>query len=101
MAQAPSTRLAPAPCATRARPSARRPAAAGDSGECSRPAAARWAASPAIGRSEVLWVVLAGVLLAVITTWPLILHMPSRVAPDLVDPGRTSWAVAWAEHGHA
>jgi hypothetical protein len=43
-------------------------------------------------------VVLAGVLLAVITTWPLILHMPSRIAPDLGDPVRTSWEVAWVGH---
>jgi hypothetical protein len=72
--------------------------AEGDSSERSRPAPARWAASPAIGRSEVLWVVLVGVLLAVVTTWPLILHMPSRIAPDLGDPVRTSWEVAWVGH---
>jgi len=38
------------------------------------------------------------VLLAVITTWPLVLHMPSRIAPDLGDPVRTAWEVAWVGH---
>ena len=41
---------------------------------------------------------LAGVALAVITTWPLVLHMPSRIAPDLGDPVRTAWQVAWVGH---
>jgi hypothetical protein len=59
---------------------------------------ARWAASPSIGRAEVLWAILAGVLLAVITTWPLVLHMPSRIAPDLGDPVRTAWQIAWVGH---
>jgi hypothetical protein len=51
-----------------------------------------------LGRAEVLWVVLAGIALALITTWPLILHMPSRIAPDLGDPVRTAWEVAWVGH---
>ncbi|HWX96841.1 MAG TPA: hypothetical protein VNZ01_08300 [Solirubrobacteraceae bacterium] len=59
---------------------------------------ARWAPSPALGRAELLWLVLAGIALAVITTWPLILHMPSRIAPDLGDPVRTAWEVAWVGH---
>ena len=59
---------------------------------------ARWAPSPAFGRSELLWVVLAGVLLAVLTTWPLVLHLPSRIAPDLGDPVRTAWEIAWVGH---
>jgi hypothetical protein len=42
--------------------------------------------------------VLAGIALAVITTWPLILHMPSRIAPDLGDPVRTAWEIAWVGH---
>jgi hypothetical protein len=60
--------------------------------------AARWAPSPALGRTEILWVLLAGIALAVITTWPLVLHMPSRIAPDLGDPVRTAWEVAWVGH---
>jgi hypothetical protein len=42
--------------------------------------------------------VLAGVALAVITSWPLVLHLPSRIAPDLGDPVRTSWQIAWVGH---
>src|ERR1035438_5965393 len=57
-----------------------------------------WAPSPTITRSELLWVILAGVALAVLTTWPLVLHLPSRIAPDLGDPVRTSWEVAWVGH---
>ena len=47
---------------------------------------------------EIALVVLAGVLLAVITSWPLVLHLPSRIAPDLGDPVRTAWEVAWVGH---
>jgi hypothetical protein len=58
----------------------------------------RWPASPAIGRAELLWTILAAVLLAVLTSWPLVLHMSSRIAPDLGDPVRTAWQVAWVGH---
>ena len=58
----------------------------------------RWPASPSLGRAEFLWVILAGVLLAVLTSWPLVLHMPSRIAPDLGDPVRTAWQVAYVGH---
>ena len=44
------------------------------------------------------WSILAGVLLAVITSWPLVLHLPSRIAPDLGDPVRTAWQIAWVGH---
>jgi hypothetical protein len=60
--------------------------------------ARRWAPSPALGRPELLWVILAGVALAVITSWPLVLHLPSRIAPDLGDPVRTAWQIAWVGH---
>ena len=30
--------------------------------------------------------------------WPLVLHMSSRIAPDLGDPVRTAWQVAWVGH---
>jgi hypothetical protein len=43
-------------------------------------------------------VALAGVALAVLTSWPLVLHLPSRIAPDLGDPVRTAWQVAWVGH---
>ncbi len=58
----------------------------------------RWAPSPRIGRSELWWAILGGVALAVLTTWPLVLHMSTRIAPDLGDPVRTAWEVAWVGH---
>ncbi len=42
--------------------------------------------------------VLAGVALAVLTSWPLVLHLSSRISPDLGDPVRTAWQVAWVGH---
>jgi hypothetical protein len=59
---------------------------------------ARWAPSPALTRAEIAWTVLAGVALAVITSWPLVLHLSSRIAPDLGDPVRTAWEIAWVGH---
>ncbi|HTC59515.1 MAG TPA: hypothetical protein VK691_05280 [Solirubrobacteraceae bacterium] len=58
----------------------------------------RWAPSPAITRRELLCVILGGIALAILTTWPLVLHMPSRIAPDLGDPVRTAWEIAWVGH---
>ena len=58
----------------------------------------RWAPSPSIAGRETALVVLAGILLAVLTTWPLVLHLPSRIAPDLGDPVRTAWEIAWVGH---
>jgi hypothetical protein len=58
----------------------------------------RWPASPTLGRRELALVVLTGILLAVLTSWPLVLHMPSRIAPDLGDPVRTAWEIAWVGH---
>jgi hypothetical protein len=58
----------------------------------------RWAPSPAFAGAELLLIVLAGVLLAVVTSWPLVLHLPSRIAPDLGDPVRTAWQIAWVGH---
>jgi hypothetical protein len=75
--------------ARRQAPAERSPAAAG---------AGRWAPSPTFARVELVCVVLAGVLLAVITSWPLVLHLPSRIAPDLGDPVRTAWEIAWVGH---
>jgi hypothetical protein len=45
-----------------------------------------------------MWVILAAVVLAVLTTWPLVLHVGTRIAPDLGDPVRTAWEVAWVGH---
>jgi hypothetical protein len=59
---------------------------------------ARWAPSPRLGGTELAWVALAGIALAALTSWPLVLHLPSRIAPDLGDPVRTAWQVAWVGH---
>jgi hypothetical protein len=58
----------------------------------------RWAASPSFTGREIALVVLGGILLAILTSWPLVLHMPSRIAPDLGDPVRTAWEIAWVGH---
>ena len=60
---------------------------------------ARWAPSPTFTARELAArSSLAGVLLAVLTSWPLVLHLSSRIAPDLGDPVRTAWEVAWVGH---
>jgi hypothetical protein len=68
----------------------------------SRAAATRrrpaWTPSPSLARGEIALVALAGILLAVITSWPLVLHLPSRIAPDLGDPVRTAWEISWVGH---
>jgi hypothetical protein len=61
-------------------------------------ARARWAPSPTLARGEIALVALAGLLLAILTSWPLVLHMSSRIAPDLGDPVRTAWEIAWVGH---
>jgi hypothetical protein len=63
-----------------------------------RARAVRWAPSPTFSAAEIALVALAGVLLAVLTSWPLVLHMSSRIAPDLGDPVRTAWEIAWVGH---
>ena len=60
--------------------------------------AMRWAPSPTIGLQELALAILAGIALALLTTWPLILHLPSRISPDLGDPVRTAWEIAWVGH---
>jgi hypothetical protein len=57
-----------------------------------------WPASPALGGRELLGASLAGIFLAMLATWPLVLHMGSRISPDLGDPVRTAWQVAWVGH---
>jgi hypothetical protein len=59
---------------------------------------ARWAPSPTFTRTEIALVALAGLLLAILTSWPLVLHTSSRIAPDLGDPVRTAWQIAWVGH---
>ncbi len=54
--------------------------------------------SPQIDRAELWWAILGGIALALATTWPLVLHLSSRIAPDLGDPVRTAWEIAWVGH---
>ncbi len=57
-----------------------------------------WRPSPSLTRAEILCAILAGVALAVLTSWPLVLHIGSRIAPDNGDPVRTAWQIAWVGH---
>src|SRR3954452_11236757 len=50
------------------------------------------------GARELLLVMLAGALLAVLITWPLVLHPGHHIAQDLGDPVRTAWQIAWTGH---
>jgi hypothetical protein len=54
--------------------------------------------SLATPRAELIAMACAGIALALITSWPLALHLGSRIAPDLGDPIRTAWQVAWVGH---
>ncbi len=74
------------------------PATARSGAAKARGGTARWAASPTLGWREVAWACLGGLLLAVLSTWPLVLHMSSRISPDLGDPVRTAWEIAWVGH---
>jgi hypothetical protein len=58
----------------------------------------RWAPSPSISWREVGFVALGSVLLAILTSWPLVLHISSRISPDLGDPVRTAWEIGWVGH---
>jgi hypothetical protein len=58
----------------------------------------RWAPSPTLTRTEIALAALAGVVLAILTSWPLVLHMGSHISPDLGDPVRTAWEIAWVGH---
>jgi hypothetical protein len=60
-------------------------------------ATSRFAAGPIV-RAECVWVAIASVGLAVLTSWPLVLHLGSQIRPDLGDPLRTAWQIAWAGH---
>src|SRR5215208_5674071 len=54
--------------------------------------------SPAVSGRELLLVLAGAVALAVVMTWPLVLHLDRDIAQDLGDPIRTAWQVAWEGH---
>ncbi|HEX2015996.1 MAG TPA: hypothetical protein VGN69_04815 [Solirubrobacteraceae bacterium] len=66
--------------------------------EAGLPASERSRRSPVLVPGELLAVVVAAILLAVITSWPLAAHLGSTIAPDLGDPVRTAWQIAWTGH---
>jgi hypothetical protein len=68
--------------------------------DSTNPASNRGGGTPSavFSRTEVLLAALVGVALAVLTSWPLVLHLSSRIAPDLGDPVRTAWQIAWVGH---
>jgi hypothetical protein len=55
-------------------------------------------ASPRFSGREIALLVLGSLVLSIITSWPLILHMGSRIDPDLGDPIRTAWQIAVEGH---
>ena len=56
-----------------------------------------WLTTPSRGR-ELALMAIAAVGLAVIVSWPLVLHPGHRIAQDLGDPVRTAWQLAWVGH---
>jgi hypothetical protein len=54
-----------------------------------------------ITRRELGALTLGSALLAVLMSWPLVLHLGSDIPQDLGDPVRTAWQVAWEGHGLA
>ncbi len=65
--------------------------------ERGRGPAPRWV-SPRLSARELLLGSAGALALAVITSWPLVAHLSGRIAPDLGDPLRTAWQVAWEGH---
>ncbi len=51
-----------------------------------------------LGRREVLAAAGAGMLLAVVMTWPLAVHLGSDIGKDTGDPLLETWQVAWIGH---
>jgi hypothetical protein len=47
---------------------------------------------------EALLAALAGVVLAIFMSWPLVLHLGSDIGKDLGDPLLQTWQVAWIGH---
>ncbi len=59
----------------------------------------RVAARAATLRGELSGAAVVAVALAVLLTWPLVLHPASTVAGDLGDPLYQAWQLAWGGHG--
>jgi hypothetical protein len=51
-----------------------------------------------LSRGEVLLAALGACVLAIVMTWPLVLHLGTHVPRDLGDPLAQSWQPAWGGH---
>jgi hypothetical protein len=60
-----------------------------------------WRSSPELRAREVALAGLAGVVLAVLMFWPLVLHLGQDIPLDLGDPLSQTWQVAWDGHALA
>ncbi|MGE5857087.1 MAG: hypothetical protein ACM31K_01220, partial [Solirubrobacterales bacterium] len=56
------------------------------------------AAGSALAAKEVVIVAIGAVLLAIVMTWPLLLHLGSTVPRDIGDPLAEAWQPAWGGH---
>ena len=56
------------------------------------------AASPSFSGREIALLIFGSLVLSIVTSWPLALHMGSRIEPDLGDPIRTAWQIAVEGH---
>jgi hypothetical protein len=56
------------------------------------------AKSPRFSGREIALLIVGSLVLSIITSWPLLLHMGSRIDPDLGDPIRTAWQIAVEGH---
>lgn len=54
--------------------------------------------SDRIAAREILWVSLLAVVLALVSHWPLPLHLDDAFSRDLGDPIVQAWQVAWGGH---
>ncbi|GAB6900462.1 hypothetical protein [Kineosporia succinea] len=51
------------------------------------------------GRSrEISLVAAAGLLAGIVATWPVVLHLPTRIPQDLQDPAYFVWQLGWLGH---
>ncbi|MQA74396.1 MAG: hypothetical protein GEU88_08680, partial [Solirubrobacterales bacterium] len=54
-----------------------------------------------VSARELAWLAVGACLLAVVMTWPLVLHLGEDIPKDLGDPLAQAWQVAWGGHALA
>jgi len=64
------------------------------------PAGGRWqlGPSPALGARSIAVLAAGSALLAVVMSWPLVLHLRTDIPQDLGDPLLQAWQVGWGGH---